>query len=176
MTSKRRKDIEHILSTLEDENYEVKNLDFKRKFLKITSGNIEDKLTATVTTKMKKDELLDKYLQEELQNKISDNPRYDELFKTRQKLPCYDIKDQILDAIWNNQVTLISGATGCGKTTQIPQYVLDKFILDGNGSQARIICTQPRRISALSVCERVADERAEKVGKGSIGYHIRLEK
>jgi len=64
---------------------------------------------------------------------------------------------------------------GCGKTTQIAQFILDDQLEAGNGSITRIICTQPRRISAISVAERVAAERTEKLGK-SVGYQIRLEK
>ena len=66
---------------------------------------------------------------------------------------------------------------GCGKTTQIPQFILDDEIRKGEGSVTHIVCTQPRRISAISVAERVADERDEKVGEdGSVGYQIRLER
>lgn len=64
---------------------------------------------------------------------------------------------------------------GCGKTTQIAQFILDDELEAGNGSVTRIICTQPRRISAISIAERVAMERAESLGK-SVGYQIRLEK
>lgn len=64
---------------------------------------------------------------------------------------------------------------GCGKTTQVPQFILDDAIEHRDGSITRIICTQPRRISAISVAERVAAERAERLGK-SVGFHIRLEK
>lgn len=52
--------------------------------------------------------------------------------------------------------------------------MLDEIIRQGNGSQCRIVCTQPRRISAISVAERVAEERDERIGK-SVGYCIRLE-
>lgn len=62
----------------------------------------------------------------------------------------------------------------CGKTTQIPQFILDAS-LSGRAEQvANIICTQPRRISAISVAQRVAQERAECLGN-SVGYQIRLE-
>lgn len=176
LLNQRRKDIYHILSMLEDEKNQVKNINFKRKFLKITNNNIDHKYTENVHTHINNDDMLNKILLDELRFKTENNREYDNLFKTRKKLPCFKQKDDILDAIWNNQITLISGETGSGKTTQIPQFILDKFILDGIGSQAKIICTQPRRISAISVCERVADERVEKVGTGSIGYQIRLEK
>ena len=68
----------------------------------------------------------------------------------------------------------MSGETGCGKTTQVPQFLLDDMIESEKGASCYIICTQPRRISAVSVAERVADERGEKIGQ-SVGYQIRLE-
>jgi HrpA-like RNA helicase len=61
------------------------------------------------------------------------------------------------------------------KTTQVPQLVLDNFILQNRGSEANIIVTQPRRISAIGVSERIASERCEKVGE-TCGYSIKLEK
>lgn len=64
-----------------------------------------------------------------------------------------------------SQVIIISGQTGCGKTTQIPQFILESQIDSGNGALCNIICTQPRRISAISVAERVASERGEKLGE-----------
>lgn len=63
------------------------------------------------------------------------------------------------------QVVVISGETGCGKTTQLPQYILESEIDAARGATCSIICTQPRRISAMSVSERVAAERGEKLGE-----------
>lgn len=60
------------------------------------------------------------------------------------------------------------------KTTQVPQLVLDDMILNGRGAEANIIITQPRRISAIGVAERIAAERCERIGETS-GYSIRLE-
>ena len=82
-------------------------------------------------------------------------------------------KRSILDAVETNQVVLIAGATGCGKTTQVPQYLIDDAWAKGRG--AAIMCTQPRRISAVTVSERVATERGEHIGQGTVGYQIRLE-
>lgn len=63
------------------------------------------------------------------------------------------------------QVVIISGETGCGKTTQIPQFILESEIESLRGASCSIICTQPRRISAMSVSERVATERGERLGE-----------
>lgn len=62
----------------------------------------------------------------------------------------------------------------CGKTTQIPQFILDSYLKGGKGGECFIICTQPRRISAISVAERVSAERIDKIGE-TVGYQVRLE-
>ncbi|EMS48785.1 putative ATP-dependent RNA helicase YTHDC2 [Triticum urartu] len=90
----------------------------------------------------------------------------------RSKLPIASFKDHISSTLENHQVVLISGETGCGKTTQVPQYILDHVW--GKGESCKIICTQPRRISAMSVAERISVERGETVGD-TVGYKIRLE-
>lgn len=103
------------------------------------------------------------------------NREYTEGMKLqRERLPSFAHCGRIVEAVTNNQVVVISGETGCGKTTQVPQFLLDAAIAAGKGTECRIICTQPRRISAVSVAERVASERLERVG-GTVGYQIRLE-
>uniref|UniRef100_A0A665TY72 ATP-dependent DNA/RNA helicase DHX36 n=1 Tax=Echeneis naucrates TaxID=173247 RepID=A0A665TY72_ECHNA len=95
--------------------------------------------------------------------------------KFREKLPSYS-KKELVKLINSNRVLVVSGETGCGKTTQVTQFILDDHIDRGMGSMCRVVCTQPRRISAISVAERVAAERAESVGNGnSCGYQIRLQ-
>ncbi|KAL3867100.1 hypothetical protein ACJMK2_044331 [Sinanodonta woodiana] len=95
-----------------------------------------------------------------------------ELLAFRESLPITRYSRDILQAINNNQVVLVSGETGSGKTTQVPQMILDDCHV--RGQPCRIICTQPRRLAALSMSERVSQERGEKVGQ-TVGFQIRLE-
>uniref|UniRef100_A0A8C0V8N9 ATP-dependent DNA/RNA helicase DHX36 n=1 Tax=Cyanistes caeruleus TaxID=156563 RepID=A0A8C0V8N9_CYACU len=99
--------------------------------------------------KTEQDADLDEQLKEDLMKKRSD-PRYIEMQRFREKLPSYGMKE-LVKLINSNRVTVISGETGCGKTTQVTQFILDDHIERGLGSTCRIVCTQPRRISAISV-------------------------
>ncbi len=85
-------------------------------------------------------------------------------------LPVTRRKDEIIEAIKNNQVVIISGETGSGKTTQLPKFC----IAAGRGIDGMIACTQPRRIAAVTVSGRIAEELGEEVGN-SIGYKIRFK-
>lgn len=96
------------------------------------------------------------------------------MMEFRRSLPAYKERDALITTISCNQVIIVSGETGCGKTTQIPQFILESEIEFCRGASCSIICTQPRRISAMSVAERVAAERGEKLGE-SVGYKVRLE-
>jgi HrpA-like RNA helicase len=101
--------------------------------------------------------------------------KFMDMFATRKKLPAYQKHQEILQLLQKHQVLVISGETGCGKTTQIPQFILDDMVSNNRGAECSIICTQPRRISAIGVAERVAQERCEQLGE-TVGYQIRLEK
>lgn len=102
------------------------------------------------------------------------SPAQQKMLQARQILPAWKLQDKIVDAVNQNQVTIISGETGSGKSTQSVQFVLDDLIKRCFGEQANIICTQPRRISALGLADRVADERCVQVGD-EVGYAIRGE-
>ncbi|XP_027331217.1 DExH-box ATP-dependent RNA helicase DExH6 isoform X1 [Abrus precatorius] len=96
-----------------------------------------------------------------------------QIIEDRSKLPIASFKDVITSTVESHQqVVLISGETGCGKTTQVPQFILDHVW--GKGEVCKIVCTQPRRISATSVSERIATERGETIGE-NVGFKIRLE-
>ncbi|XP_042387797.1 DExH-box ATP-dependent RNA helicase DExH6-like [Zingiber officinale] len=109
---------------------------------------------------------------DELASKISNSTHLTKVVEDRAKLPIASFKHLITSTLENNQVVLISGETGCGKTTQVPQYLLE-YMWD-KGETCKIVCTQPRRISAISVAERISYERGETVGE-TVGYRIRLE-
>ncbi|XP_066567383.1 3'-5' RNA helicase YTHDC2 [Amia ocellicauda] len=98
--------------------------------------------------------------------------RVSELDSFRCSLPVSERQEEIVNIIKENRVVLIVGETGSGKTTQIPQFLLDDC--NKNAIPCRIFCTQPRRLATIAVAERVAAERGEKVGQ-TVGYQIRLE-
>lgn len=100
--------------------------------------------------------------------------KMEKMRNTRAALPVYTRSKEILDHVSKNEVTICIAATGSGKTTQLPQMILDGYIDRGEGAQCNIICTQPRRLAAISVAHRVASERNEQIGR-SIGYHVRFE-
>ncbi|XVF24596.1 hypothetical protein REPUB_Repub13aG0141200 [Reevesia pubescens] len=109
-----------------------------------------------------------------MQRAWQESPEGKKMMEFRKSLPAFKENQMLLQAIARNQVIVISGETGCGKTTQLPQYILESEIETGRGAFCSIICTQPRRISAMSVAERVSAERGEPLGE-TVGYKVRLE-
>lgn len=87
-------------------------------------------------------------------------------------LPICKYRQEILDMIKQHNVLIISGETGSGKTSQVPQFILEQSTKDK--VPCRIFVTQPRRIAAISLAQRVADERDEQVG-GTVGYKMQWE-
>ena len=95
----------------------------------------------------------------ENQNKI--------MSKQKKPLPIANFKDEILRKINQNRIVIISGNTGCGKSTQVPQYIYN------SNNENSIIMTQPRRIAAVSIAKRLAEEMKEKIGK-KVGFHVSM--
>ena len=89
-------------------------------------------------------------------------------------LPIHNYKEEILDSLESNRVLLIKGDTGCGKSTQVPQFIIDALTEENKANECNILVSQPRRISAISLANRVARERYETVGD-VVGYHVRLQ-
>ncbi|GBN95129.1 Putative ATP-dependent RNA helicase DHX30 [Araneus ventricosus] len=102
-------------------------------------------------------------------------PNVQEIRNVTSNLPIAQKKNEILKLVNENQVVVLSGETGCGKTTQVPQYILDEYIGKFKGANCNILISQPRRLSAISIAERIAYERGEQVGE-TVGYHVRLNK
>ncbi|TFK77096.1 P-loop containing nucleoside triphosphate hydrolase protein [Pluteus cervinus] len=110
----------------------------------------------------------------ESRNQYLSNPKYDKMRATRMALPVYSRSEEALAHFRDHDVSICMAATGSGKTTQIPQIILDEYIARGEGAHCNIICTQPRRLAAISVADRIAKERGESLGQ-SVGYQVRFE-
>ena len=112
-----------------------------------------------------------------LKRKLDDfrcDPQTAEMRKKREDLPMSHHRSQVLSLVNNNEYSIIVGATGSGKTTQVPQILLEDATENNSGGSCNVICTQPRRIAATSVARRVAEERAERLQE-SVGYIVRFD-
>lgn len=96
------------------------------------------------------------------------------LREQRESLPVFAMRTQLIEAIEQNHFLVIVGETGSGKTTQIVQYIYEEALNVVDGKEKIIGCTQPRRVAAVSVAKRVAEEVGCKVGD-EVGYYIRFE-
>lgn len=93
------------------------------------------------------------------------------LREQREFLPAFAVREEVLRVIRDNQVVVVVGETGSGKTTQLTQFLYE----DGYGRNGMMIgCTQPRRVAAMSVAKRVSEEMEVRLG-GLVGYAIRFE-
>ena len=86
-------------------------------------------------------------------------------------LPIFEYKEQIVKTVKENIVTIIEGSTGSGKSTQVPQYLLEELCSESTGG---VICCQPRRLAATSLASRVSQERIETVGH-TVGHMVRWD-
>ncbi|KAJ4483983.1 P-loop containing nucleoside triphosphate hydrolase protein [Lentinula lateritia] len=103
---------------------------------------------------------------------------YQEMLVHRNALPIASYRDIIIDTLEQSQVLVLSGETGCGKSTQLPTFILEDQL--SRGKPCKIYCTEPRRISAISLAQRVSRELGEGLNAAGtisslVGYSIRLE-
>ncbi|KAL7495788.1 hypothetical protein ACHAWT_004152 [Skeletonema menzelii] len=112
-------------------------------------------------------------LQKEFTKRMS-TPSYQTMKAVRDTLPMLQYRQNILDTVKDHPVVIVQADTGAGKSTQCGQYILEQALIDGMGDAVNMICTQPRRVAATSVAERVADEMVESLGN-MVGYQIRME-
>ncbi|XBI54648.1 hypothetical protein VPH35_036625 [Triticum aestivum] len=101
---------------------------------------------------------------------VSDFAKSKSLSQQRQYLPIYTVRDDLLQVVRENQVVVVVGETGSGKTTQLTQYLHE----DGYTTTGVVGCTQPRRVAAMSVAKRVSEEMETELGD-KVGYAIRFE-
>ncbi|SJX65252.1 probable PRP2-RNA-dependent ATPase of DEAH box family [Sporisorium reilianum f. sp. reilianum] len=126
---------------------------------------VESQMAGTSSTTLSaKDKLLQQQI-DEAETKAA------KIQATRESLPVYALRQELLDAIDEYQVLIVVGETGSGKTTQLPQF-LHEAGYTKNGK--KVGCTQPRRVAAMSVAARVAEEMGVRLGR-ECGYSIRFE-
>ncbi|CAN7938903.1 unnamed protein product, partial [Ixodes hexagonus] len=120
-------------------------------------------------------ELVPLHLQSQQLNVLTGLPysnRYYELFRKRIALPVWEYRDKFFEYLSTHQILVLVGETGSGKTTQIPQWCVE--LLRKKGGRRGVACTQPRRVAAMSVAARVAEEMDVAIGQ-EVGYSIRFE-
>ncbi|GLU18481.1 hypothetical protein SLE2022_347790 [Rubroshorea leprosula] len=104
---------------------------------------------------------------------LQESPEGRRMMEFQKSLPAFKEKERLLEAIaWNQVIVRYLGRLDVVKTTQLPQYILESEIESGRGAFCSIICTQPHRISAMAVAERVSAGRGEPMGE-TVDYKVR---
>mmetsp|Transcript_12968 Transcript_12968/g.29836 ORF Transcript_12968/g.29836 Transcript_12968/m.29836 type:complete len:1347 (+) Transcript_12968:199-4239(+) len=106
--------------------------------------------------------------------KLQATSAYQTMKAARDSLPMSAYREEILKTVQRNAVTVLIAETGAGKSTQCAQFILEQALREGEGDNVNIFCTQPRRVAATSLAQRVSDEMCDELGK-LVGYSIRNE-
>ncbi|OMJ77262.1 hypothetical protein SteCoe_23171 [Stentor coeruleus] len=139
-------------------NYGNKEVKFQQNYDLLLDNQIDYIKTQLIEGNFEEDERFERF------------SKADRLQDERCELPVFKQRDKLLTAIRDHKILIVEGETGSGKTTQIPQYLHEV----GYTKYGKIACTQPRRVAAMSVAARVAQEMRVKLGH-EIGYSIRFE-
>lgn len=113
-----------------------------------------------------------------VQRKVVTVQRTPDIEEGRSSLPIIGMEQEIMEAVSENDVVVLCGETGCGKTTQLPQFLYEAgytFMKNGLQDEGIIGVTQPRRVAAVSTAHRVSQELGGKIG-GLVGYHVRYDR
>ena len=156
------------ISESESENIKTKNKNKKDNSNKSDSSSDSD---TEEVFKINPEKIITKTPQEKQINKFTGKEYsvlYYKLLEKRKQLPVWSSKSKILDLVEKNRIVIIQGETGSGKTTQIPQFLLEAGYYGG------IVCTQPRRVAAMSIAKRVSQEMEVELGK-QVGYTVRFD-
>ncbi|TFK86939.1 P-loop containing nucleoside triphosphate hydrolase protein [Polyporus arcularius HHB13444] len=137
------------------------------KIVKAPDGSLNRAALAGASLAKERRELRQQEANEEADSEARD---FSAPWLERKSLPIYKLRDALLQAIREHQVLIVVGDTGSGKTTQMTQYLAE----DGFADKGKIGCTQPRRVAAMSVAKRVAEEVGCRLGQ-EVGYTIRFE-
>ncbi|EDP51899.1 DEAH-box ATP-dependent RNA helicase prp43 [Aspergillus fumigatus] len=143
-----------------------------------TNGNSSSSGTNPAFAKLKRHQTtaaLAKEVEDGEINPLTGRPfssKYFSILQTRRDLPVHQQRDEFLQLYQQSQILVFVGETGSGKTTQIPQFVLYDDL--PQTQRKMVACTQPRRVAAMSVAQRVAAELDVKLGE-EVGYSIRFE-
>jgi ATP-dependent RNA helicase DHX29 len=130
-----------------------------------------------VATPSERRQIIDERLRTDFEKRIA-SPAYRKMRLQRESLPIASFRDQIIETLNSSQIMVLSGETGCGKSTQLPSFILEDQLAQGR--PCKIFVTEPRRISAISLAQRVSQELGDAPGamgtnSSLVGYSIRLE-